>query len=384
MSYKCYHKKRINVYKEVLMGKANIEKFRDDNFYVLNSMDDWVRILDKYGRLVFINEKMKRDIHLDRSLIEQNIDIEKLSEKADIFKNTTIEEEKLINGKYYSIKSSPLYSDNEFMGIIEVYRDITSESRMKVDLFNANRKMLEDIRFVRKIQASILPKNKTYGDIKLEGRYIPSNDLSGDLFDIIKVDENRYAFYIADVMGHGVKSSIMTMFVKLSISGIFERHSDYSPGQVLKKLREKFVKLDMNSSQYFTVWVGIFDSLNDSLTFSNAGHNCPPLHLIENKNRVNKLVVSGRMISNIIEQNIYQEVTIKLHPKDRILFYTDGVIESKDVEKNEYSVERLMEKLKNKNNLDSILEDLEKFTWGEQDDDISLALIDYKGEKNEN
>ena len=72
------------------MGKANIEKFRDDNFYVLNSMDDWVRILDKYGRLVFINEKMKRDIHLDRSLIEQNIDIEKLSEKADIFKNTTI------------------------------------------------------------------------------------------------------------------------------------------------------------------------------------------------------------------------------------------------------------------------------------------------------
>ncbi|MFR7765467.1 MAG: hypothetical protein ACLU05_08670 [Anaerococcus obesiensis] len=59
-------------------------------------------------------------------------------------------------------------------------------------------------------------------------------------------------------------------------------------------------------------------------------------------------------------------------------------MESKDIETNEYYVERLMEKLKNKNNLDSILEDLEKFTWGEQDDDISLALIDYKGEKNEN
>ncbi|MDU2829581.1 MAG: SpoIIE family protein phosphatase, partial [Anaerococcus sp.] len=264
------------------------------------------------------------------------------------------------------------------------YRDITSESNMKVDLFNANRKMLEDIRFVRKIQTNILPKNKTYGDIKLEGRYIPSNDLSGDLFDIIKVDENKYAFYIADVMGHGVKASIMTMFVKLSISGIFERHSDYSPGQVLKKLRKDFVKLDMNSSQYFTVWIGIFDIKNNRLTFSNAGHNCPPLHLVENKNRVNKLVVSGRMISNIIEQNIYQEVTISLHPKDRILFYTDGVTESRDMNKNEYSVERLMENLKNKKNLDYILEDLEKFTWGEQDDDISLALIDYKGEKDEN
>lgn len=249
------------------MGKENIEKFRDDNFYVLNSMDDWVRILDKYGRIVFINEKMKRDIHLDRSLIEQNIDTEKLNEKADIFKNTTIEEERLINDKYYSIKSSPLYYQDEFVGIIEVYRDITSESKMKVDLFNANRKMLEDIRFVRKIQTNILPKNKVYGDIKLEGRYLPSNDVSGDLFDIIKIDKDKYAFYIADVMGHGVKSSIMTMFVKLSIAAIFERHPFYSPGQVLKKLREEFVKLDMNSSQYFTVWIGIFDCKKIPLPF---------------------------------------------------------------------------------------------------------------------
>ncbi|WP_311370307.1 SpoIIE family protein phosphatase [Anaerococcus hydrogenalis] len=366
------------------MGKENIEKFRDDNFYVLNSMDDWVRILDKYGRIVFINEKMKRDIHLDRSLIEQNIDTEKLNEKADIFKNTTIEEERLINDKYYSIKSSPLYYQDEFVGIIEVYRDISSESKMKVDLFNANRKMLEDIRFVRKIQTNILPKNKVYGDIKLEGRYLPSNDVSGDLFDIIKIDKDKYAFYIADVMGHGVKSSIMTMFVKLSIAAIFERHPFYSPGQVLKKLREEFVKLDMNSSQYFTVWIGIFDCKKNTLTFSNAGHNCPPLHLINKKSYVEKLVVSGRMISNIIEQNIYQEVTINLNPKDKILFYTDGIIESKDIGKNEYSVERLMKILKEDRSLDYILDDLEKFSWGEQDDDISLAIIDYKGEKNEN
>lgn len=366
------------------MGKENIEKFRDDNFYVLNSMDDWVRILDKYGRIVFINDKMRRDIHLDRSLIEQNIDTEKLNEKADIFKNTTIEEERLINDKYYSIKSSPLYYQDEFVGIIEVYRDITSESKMKVDLFNANRKMLEDIRFVRKIQTNILPKNKVYGDIKLEGRYLPSNDVSGDLFDIIKIDKDKYAFYIADVMGHGVKSSIMTMFVKLSIAAIFERHPFYSPGQVLKKLREEFVKLDMNSSQYFTVWIGIFDCKNNTFTFSNAGHNCPPLHLINKKSYVEKLVVSGRMISNIIEQNIYQEVIINLNPKDKILFYTDGIIESKDIGKNEYSVERLMKILKEDRSLDYILDDLEKFSWGEQDDDISLAIIDYKGEKNEN
>ena len=136
--------------------------------------------------------------------------------------------------------------------------------------------------------------------------------------------------------------------------------------------------------RYFTVWIGIFDCKKNTLTFSNAGHNCPPLHLINKKSYVEKLVVSGRMISNIIEQNIYQEVTINLNPKDKILFYTDGIIESKDIGKNEYSVERLMKILKEDRSLDYILDDLEKFSWGEQDDDISLAIIDYKGEKNEN
>lgn len=365
------------------MGKDKLDKFKKDYFYVLNSMDDWVRILDKYGRLVFVNDKMRRDIHLDRSLIKGSED-KNLSEQNDLFKNNTIEEEKFINGKYYSKKSSPLYYKEEFMGTIEVYRDITSESKMKVELFNANRKMLDDIRFVRKIQNSILPKSKLYGKIKLEGRYIPSNDLSGDFFDIIKINDDSYAFYIADVMGHGVKSSIMTMFVKLSIIGIFERHSHYSPGQVLKKLREEFVKLDMSSSQYITLWMGIFDTKNDTLTYSNAGHNCPPLHFQQNMNFVNKLLVSGRMISNIIEQNIYQELTVKLHPDDRLLFYTDGLTESKNENKEEFGLDRLIKVFKNHHDLDEIIEILSKFSWGEQEDDISLALIDYKEKENEN
>lgn len=366
------------------MGKEKYKKFNKFNFYALNSMDDWVRILDKYGRLIFVNEKMRRDIHLDRSLIESNIGSENLEEQADIFKNNTIEEEKFIGGKYYSKKSSPLYFDDEFVGTIEVYRDITSESKMKVELFNANRKMLDDIRFVRKIQSNILPKNKNYGNIKLEGRYIPSNDVSGDLFDIIKIDDDNYAFYIADVMGHGVKASIMTMFVKLSIIGILERHSHYSPGQVLKKLREEFVKLDMNSSQYFTVWVGIFNTKDDTLTYSNAGLNCPPLHFQENKDYVNKLLVSGRMISNIIEQNIYQEVTVRLHPNDKILFYTDGVTEAKDVNNEEFGVYRLEESLKNLNKIDDLVSEIDSYNWGEQEDDISLCLLEYKEKTDEN
>jgi sigma-B regulation protein RsbU (phosphoserine phosphatase) len=356
-------------------------KLTNHNFFVLNSMDDWVRIISPDGKVIFENDRMKNDTKNVKFLenLVNNYDPKNEAEQtAHIMKNTTIMEEKLIDGKYYSIKTSPVYFDDEFLGVVEVYRDITSESKMKIDLFNANRDMLDDIRFVKKIQNNILPKNKSYGKIILEGKYVPSNDLSGDMFDIIKINDNKYAFYIADVMGHGVRASMMTMFVKVTLSAIFERHPYYTPQQALLKIRQKFVDLQMTSSQYFTMWLGIFDLKNESLMFSNAGHNCPPLLYCKNEERFQSLEVSGRMISNIIEPTDYEEVEVEFRPCDKILFYTDGIIESVNMDKEEYGIKRLGEKFKETSDLGKIVEDVQKYTRGEQKDDIALALIAYK------
>lgn len=359
-------------------------KLTNHNFFVLNSMDDWVRIISPEGKVIFENQRMKDDtenVKFLENLVNNYDPKNEIEQTSHIMKNTTIMEEKLIDGKYYSIKTSPVYFEDEFLGVVEVYRDITSESKMKIDLFNANRDMLDDIRFVKKIQNNILPKNKSYGKIKLEGRYVPSNDLSGDMFDIIKINDNKYAFYIADVMGHGVRASMMTMFIKVTLSAIFERHPFYSPKQALLKIRQKFVDLQMTSSQYFTIWLGIFDLKEESLVFANAGHNCPPLMYSQDEEKFKALKVTGRMISNIIEPTDYEEVEVEFKPKDKILFYTDGVIESQNMNKDQYGVKRLMEKFIEDDNLNNIIEDVQNFTWGEQKDDIALALIEYKGKQ---
>lgn len=359
-------------------------KLTNKNFYVLNSMNDWVRIISPEGQIIFVNDKMRedtKDVKLLENLVnnyDKSIDE---NHSSQIMKHTTIIEEKLIDGKYYSIKTSPVYNNDEFIGIVEVYRDITSESKMKIDLFNANRKMLDDIRFVKTIQSNIIPKNKSYGKITLVGKYLPSHDLSGDLFDIVKINDNKYAFYIADVMGHGVRASMMTMFVKVSLSSIFERHPFYSPRQALLKIRKKFVELDISSSQYFTMWLGIFDLKNEKLTYANAGHNCPPFMYCKDEKRSKILKIKGRMISNIIEPTDYEEIKIDFKPCDRILFYTDGAIESQNINKEEYGIERLTEKFKENSKLEAIIEDINNFTWGEQKDDIALAIIGYKDKK---
>lgn len=362
------------------MDKTLVEQFKKTNFAVLNSMEDWVRIVNPEGHTLFLNQSLRKarqkSKELDLYLLE-NTPLN-ISTNDDSLRNTTVIEEKLISDRYYSIKASPIYIEDKYAGTIEVFRDITRETNMKIELFEANRNMLDDIRFVRKVQSSILPKNKTYGNIDINGIYLPSSNVSGDLYDIIKIDDDKYAFYIADVMGHGVKASIMTMFIKVTMSSIFERHPDFSSSEALLKLRNKFYDLDIDTSQYFTAWLGIFDFANKSLTYSNAGHNCPPIIYREEVDNCEYLQANGRMISNIIEPDVYNEVKICLKDDDKFLFFTDGAVEATDSNKKEYGIERLRDSFCKHRDLDKIYKEIEDFIWGEREDDLTLVMINYK------
>lgn len=362
------------------MEKTLVEKLDKANFAVFNSMDDWVRIVAPEGSTIFVNNSLKeakvksKDIEI---YLNENLPLN-LSSENETIRDTTVVEEKLISGRYYSIKASPIFIDNNYVGIVEVFRDITRETMMKIELFDENRSMLDDIRFVRKVQSSILPKDRIYGNIDLSGIYNPSENVSGDLYDIVKIDDDKYAFYIADVMGHGVKSSIMTMFIKVSIFSIFDKHPDFTPSEALLKLRKRFSELEMDSSQYFTAWLGIFDFKDHSLTYSNAGHNCPPMIYKKEDLDCEFLHANGRMISNIIEPDVYSELTTTIKDGDRILFFTDGAIEANNEDKKEYGLERLRESFCKHQDLEKVYEGINDFTWGEQEDDITLAMILYK------
>lgn len=362
------------------MKTTLIDKVNNKNFAVLNSMDDWVRIVDLDSKTIFVNDALDFASKESESLsvyLKENIPLNLASEN-DSIRNTTVIEEKLINNRYYSIKSSPIVIEGDYSGVVEVFRDITRETNMKIDLFDANRDMLDDVRFVRKVQSSILPKERIYGKLDLKSYYNPSSNVSGDMFDIIKLAENKYAFYIADVMGHGVKASILTMFVKVSISSIFDKYPNYTPSQALLKLRSRFYNLDMDSSQYFTAWLGIFDMTNNTLCFSNAGHNCPPIIYRVNEDKCEYLHANGRMISNIIEPDMYNEVTTDLKDNDLILFFTDGIIEATNENNKEFGLERLKDSFYKHKKIDAVYEEVENFSWGEQKDDITLAMITYR------
>ena len=126
--------------------------------------------------------------------------------------------EEIIGGRHYSIKSSPVKDSNgEIYAAVEVFRDVTRERKLELDLINKNKKINKDLQFAKRIQEKILPRKGANDSLKLDYVYKPSEILSGDMFDMFNIDEDNVGIYISDVAGKGVAASMMTMFIRQSM-----------------------------------------------------------------------------------------------------------------------------------------------------------------------
>lgn len=356
-----------------------LKKFGNISFHVLESMNDMVRVIDSKGHVMYLNGSMAmllKEIE-DNKIEKVKRSLENIS-KTTFLTGTTFFDEIQIANKTYSVKSSPVYDeDNKLILAVEVFRDITTQTAIRNELFKANKKMVDDIKFAKIIQTSILPKKQEFSDFLFDYRYEPSERLSGDIFDLIKIDNEKYAMYIADVVGHGVSSSIMTMYVRQTVRSIISEGKVYKPSDVLVELTKKFKELSLDSSQYFSIFYGVIDVDKKTLTYSNGGHDCMPI--VFHKDGYSILKAKGKFISNVFDNEKYEEKKISINKGDELLLYTDGIVETKNANKEEFGIENLLDiDRENSNILGEILNRLNKFRWGEQIDDVALVYFKRK------
>lgn len=354
------------------------------NFRFLDAMDDLVRIRDLNGEILFENKAMRELLHEvilksykdDQTRLFFMEAYENLKNKKETFKR-----EVKIDKKLYEVNASPIYDDNgEIDAFIEVFRDITLERNISKELFQTNKKINEDILLAKTIQKSILPTKGEYKNVNFQFAHIPSNNLSGDVFDVIEINDDKIGVYIADVVGHGISASIMTMFIRQSMRSIVEEEHDLTASQTIDKLKEMFKQLDLDVSQYFSILYMVIDFENKKIKYVNAGHNCYPL-LFNDKN-IGFLYNSGKFISNIFPDAEYEEKVLDLNKGDRILFYTDGLIETTNENGVFFGEDRLVRWVKKNRNekkfVKKLLNDVELFRWKEQIDDIAIVFIEIR------
>ncbi|NLJ98374.1 MAG: SpoIIE family protein phosphatase [Tissierellia bacterium] len=367
--------KKINYLEEIK------EKYSMLNYHVLESMADWVRVVDYDGRILYANKAMKDSLG---SEIEGNkcYQIHNRSKacgfcisKRSIRNKETIQKEEVIDGKFYSIKSSPVLDPNgNAIAAVEVFRDVTRERKLELELIEKNTKMSKDLLFAKRLQRRILPKKGRYNTVKIDHLYKPSEVLSGDMFDIYYIDDEHIGIYISDVVGNGITASMMTMFIRQTMRAI--KDDILSPSVALTELHKSFMTLDLKSDKYFTIFYAVYNFKNNHFVYANAGHNCIPIKY--NSNEISLLKTSGFPISLVFNEIYYEESEIILNKGDKILFYTDGITEVRNFEGTELGVERLVDTIRNneKDVLNAIVEDVEKFRWGEQQDDFAMILME--------
>ncbi|HHW00676.1 MAG TPA: SpoIIE family protein phosphatase [Clostridiaceae bacterium] len=256
-------------------------------------------------------------------------------------------------------------------------------------LKEVNQKLLEDLEYARDIQRSLLPQHLPEDEeVAFSAGYFPAEHVSGDFYNVFKIDDNNIGMYIGDVSGHGVPAAMLTVFAKQSIIGFRERVKGkdkiYSPADVLHSVFQTFNRMNFKDDVYFVMLYAIYDKKTKKLTYSSAGINAVPL-IIKRNGLVVELPVKGLPICKIsdIYPVSYENMEITLEEGDKLLFYTDGLIEADNFAVEKYSDEHLKEILKENSRKsaselsEAIIKDMFNFTNpGNLTDDITFFIME--------
>lgn len=232
-----------------------------------------------------------------------------------------------------------------------------------------------ELEIATRIQLSILPgsfpRSKHFA---VAARYLPMSSVAGDFYDFLLSEDQRAGLLIADASGHGVPAALIASMVKLAASS--QRSHAAEPAQLLHKMN---VALCGNTqSQFVTAAYVYLDAIGGVLRYSAAAH--PPLLLLRN-GRVTTITENGLMLA-LFPLAEYTEAVQDLCPGDRLLLYTDGIVEASNARGEEFGHENLCAVLEQSSDLspeetaDRIMSSVQEWA-ATQDDDLTLLVCDY-------
>lgn len=354
---------------------------------IMNGMSDWVRVIDRDDNMIYVNKSMAEGLKsypigkkcyeaIGRSSPCENC----ISRKA-VFEGITQEKEEYIGDRVFSVMSSPVRDEKgNIIAVVEVLRDVTQMKELQRKIIEQNQKLSAELRIAKNLQCNLLPKKLPEDKIKFSFVYKPCEDLGGDFLDVYRIDDSHTAVYIADVSGHGVPASMLTVFLRSSINKKL-----LSPAKVLSELYRDFNNSGLDPDLYITIFFAVIDHNSNTMTYSNAGLNVSPI--VFGKDRFELLWAPGIPISTWVDEPDYKDKNIHLKSKDKVFLYTDGIIELKNSKGEQFGEERLLETLLKEApdlsiSLDRIMSHASEFA-GTKDytdicDDITMALLEIR------
>lgn len=282
--------------------------------------------------------------------------------------------------KHFEITTKRILFDSKEM-ILLIVDDMTESEVQKLELMRRQERIEEDLRAAAEIQRSLLPRNPPRNKgVEVAWRFLPCAFVGGDIFDVFRLDDDLLGFYMLDVSGHGVPAALVTV----SLSQTFQSLAGgemLSPGEVCEFLDREYPFERFGT--YVTMVYMVMNVRDGRITYANAGH--PPIVVVRGSGELELLPAGGSVIGlgGVLP---YPEGEILLRPGDKIITYTDGLLERRGPGGELYGLERFHRRIREVADrpvnamLSGIVESVMEFGGEERlRDDVSLLGIEFKG-----
>jgi len=252
----------------------------------------------------------------------------------------------------------------------------------------------EDLKAAAGIQRSLLPKEPPDEDIvDVAWQFMPCEKIGGDIFNMVRLDEKHWGIYMLDVSGHGVPSALVAVSVSQILGpqqGLLLKktikpppfYEILSPAEVLNLLDQEYPIERFN--KFFTISYIVFNTEDKSIIYSNAAH--PPPILLHGNGEM-ELLDKGGTIIGMGGLLPFEEGKKQVRAGDKLLIYTDGIVEYQNKDGEFYGDEHFHRELQRLQEraisdiVDGIIDSIMDF--GDNNppqDDITLLGIEFKGE----
>ncbi len=245
----------------------------------------------------------------------------------------------LVKGQLYRnhIERSLTYGIERHKILDELKRSRQSLRTTTAQLKSALRGINLELQTAKMVQKAFLPQDiSSFPGVSVGAQYAPCGSVGGDLYDAIQVDENKTAFLLLDVAGHGVPAALIAAMARLS----FARNTKKGlhPREIFERVNAELINY-LPPEKFVSAILGIFDAETMRFSLARAG-NPPGLLLGNSAVDVDQLSTSGTFIG-VFPDGKFGQMEITLHKGDRIILYTDGLIECTDPEESQFGKSRL-------------------------------------------
>ncbi|MBW8015312.1 MAG: serine/threonine-protein phosphatase [Planctomycetes bacterium] len=188
--------------------------------------------------------------------------------------------------------------------------------------------MVEQLKMAGRVQRDFLPTDLPDSDkINWAAYFEPAEWVSGDIYDITRLDEQHIGFYLADAVGHSMPAALLTMFIKQAIVMRQTKGNDYSisvPVEVMSKLNSKMSEQNLSGCLFATCCYGLINSRTLQMTYCRGGHPYPILK--RNGEEPIQLQAQGGLLG-IFPSSHFEQETVQLKSGDKLVIYSDGLDE---------------------------------------------------------